>query len=246
MEPINLIIVVLVGLFSSFFGTVSGGGSLIILPVLIFLGLPVQAAIGTTRFSGFGAGIAGLYKFGKGGKVLYKTALPLIVFATAGSFVGANIVLRIEESILQKMVAILLLSTALMLIFKKEVGVEKTIVQLSKKRKVLGYMLSFFIGIGAGFFGVGILFGYLLIFLFGMTFLESAGTRKLLGIPPSIIPVLIYVFSGNVVFLYAGILFICRAIGSYFGAGFALKHGEGYAKFIFIIIALIFSIKLLI
>lgn len=247
MEIFNLIIIGLLGILTSFFATVSGGAALIYIPVLIFFGLPPSVAIATNRFSSLGL-ITSLYKFIKAGKVIYKIALPLMIFATVGSFIGANLLLKINEDLLQKMVAIFIILIVLLMIFKKDVGVEEKIIQISKKRNVLGYVLSFLIGIYAGLLGAAFatFLSYLLIFVFGLTFIKSAGTRTLIGLPVVIIATIVFIIGGRVDFLYGVALLIGRAIGGYLGAGFAIKHGEKYARAIFIIIALIAGIKLLI
>lgn len=249
MEITNLIIIILAGLLSGFYGTISGGGALVIIPLLIFMGFPIQVAIATNRFSSLGITSAGLYKYTKGGKVLYKLAfLPFVLFATIGAFIGANLLFKVEEAFLQKIVAILLISIALLLIFKRKIGLERKITQIFKKKRILGYTLGFIIGLYAGFFGAawGAFLSYILIFCFGLTFLESAGTRKIIGLPVSIIATIVFIIYGRVEFLYGGILFATQAIGSYFGAGFALKKGENFARILFIIVALILGIKLLI
>ena len=49
MEIYKYIMVVAVGLIAGFINTVAGGGSLLTLPVLIFMGLPPAVANGTNR-----------------------------------------------------------------------------------------------------------------------------------------------------------------------------------------------------
>ncbi|TET10007.1 sulfite exporter TauE/SafE family protein [Candidatus Aerophobetes bacterium] len=248
MEILNLIIVTSAGLLSGFYGTISGGGPLLIIPLLIFMGFPAQVAIATSRLGSLGIPVTGLYRYAKGGKVLYKLGLPLAFFATIGSFIGANLLVRLEEAFLQKIVAILLISVALFLVFKREIGLERKVSRTFEKKRILGYVSSFIVGLYAGFFGAGwaTFFSYLLIFCFGLTFLESAGTRKMVGLPLSIIATVVFIIYGRIEFLYGGILFASQAVGSYFGAGFALKKGENFAKILFIIVALISGIKLLI
>jgi len=68
----------------------------------------------------------------------------------------------------------------------------------------------------------------------------------MVGLPLSIIATVVFIIYGRIEFLYGGILFASQAVGSYFGAGFALKKGENFAKILFIIVALISGIKLLI
>lgn len=248
MEILKLVIVLLAGLLAGFYGTISGGGALLTIPLLIFMGLPTKAAIATSRLGSLGIASTGLYRFARGGKVLFKVGLPLTIFATMGSFIGANVLVRVNEAFLQRIVAILLISIALLLILKKNIGVKKEASQTFKNKRVLGYLLGFAIGFYAGFFGAGWapFFAYLLIFCFGLTFLESAGTRKMSGFSLSLIAIVVYIAYGKVEFLYGGALVASEAVGSYLGASFALRKGEYFAKILFIIVALISGAKLLI
>lgn len=247
MEILNLIIITLLGILTSFFTTISGGAALIYIPALMFLGLPPSVAIATNRFSSLGATTTSLYKFIRAGKVIYKVALPLVIFISIGSFIGAKTLLEINEDLLQKIVAIFIILVVLVMVFKKDIGVEKRIIQISKKRNALGYIFSFLIGIYMGFFGAAsaTFLSYLLVFLFGLTFIESAATRKIISLPAAIVASIVFIISGRIDFLYGAALFIGRAIGGYLGAAFAIKHGEKYARVIFIVLALISGIALL-
>lgn len=248
MEILRLVIVLLAGLLAGFYGTISGGGTLLIIPLLMFIGFPAKVAIPTSRVGSLGVASTGLYRYARGGKVLYKVGLPLTLFATAGSFIGANVLVRVEEAFLQKIVAVLLICIALLLVFKKNIGVQRKASQAFEKKTASGYVLSLAVGFYAGFFGAGwpAFFTYVLIFCFGLTFLESAGTRKMAGLSLSLIAIAVYIVYGRVEFLYGGILFVSEAVGSYLGASFALRKGEHFAKILFIIVALISGIKLLI
>jgi uncharacterized membrane protein YfcA len=53
-EFYSLTAVFLVGVAASVIGTMVGGGSLLSIPLLIFLGLPPQVAIATDRFAALG------------------------------------------------------------------------------------------------------------------------------------------------------------------------------------------------
>lgn len=248
MEILKLILLVCTGFISGFYGTIAGGGALLTIPVLIFLGLPVSMAIGTNRFSSFGSIFTGLYKFGKEKKIAYKLAFPLAIIATTGSVIGSSFVVQINEEILKKIIAIFLIFITLVLIFHNKAGLKPKKSLLSLNNKIIGYILIFFIGIYAGFFGAAYatMIMYVLIFLFGLTFLRSAGTIKIIALPLTIATTIIFVLHGKVYFFYGGALLVGRALGAYLGAGFGLKKGEGFAKLLFIIVVLITGIKLLI
>ena len=60
MESLNFILLVLVSFFSSVIGTMVGMAMLIILPVMLFVGIPVHSAIATSRFSMLGINIGNM------------------------------------------------------------------------------------------------------------------------------------------------------------------------------------------
>lgn len=246
MLNLNLIIITLLGIITSFFTNISGGAALLYIPALIFFGLPPSVAVATNRFSSIGP-IVSLHQFSKNKKVIYKLAFPLAFFATIGSLIGAKLLLKVDEKLLQNIVGISVVLLAFLVVFKKDLGTERKDVPKTKKRTILGYVLSFFLGIYIGFFGAAsaTFLSYLLILVFGLTFIESAGTRTIIDFPVVIIATIVFLLAKQINYSYGWGLLAGRAIGSYFGAGFAIKHGEKYARAIFIILALISGIKLL-
>ena len=248
MEAFDIIVIIIVGLFTGFYGTISGGGALLTIPALIFVGLPPQIAVATNRFAWLGIGTTGIYRFAKDKKVLFNIGWPLAIFAAAGSLIGATLLLQIQEDLLQKIIAILLILIAIVAIIKKDLDFSKIKFKPSKNKKIIGYILSFVVGLYGGFFGAAwaTFFTCILIFCFGLTFLESAGTRKIAGMAYSLVAIAIFIYFGKIHFIYAILLFITQGIGSYLGASYAIHKGENFAKIIFIIVAIISGIKLLI
>jgi len=51
-------------------GSMVGGGSLLLIPLLVFLGLPPQVAIATDRFAGVGAGVTAFLRFRSAGRMV--------------------------------------------------------------------------------------------------------------------------------------------------------------------------------
>lgn len=243
----ELLMTSIMGLIAGFFGTIVGGGSLLIIPGLIFLGLSAQTSIATNRLAILGGSSTGLYKYGKEGKVNFKLGLTLSAFGLVGSFIGANILLQTEESILRRIIGVAILLILFILIFKRDIGVKKSNVKPSLIKKLLGYLSIFFVGIYQGFMGGGggTLHSYILIFIFGQTFIESAGTRKIISIIVSITALIVFIFANIVNYLFAITLLISLGIGSYLGATYAIKKGEKWVRNLFIIIVAVMAIKLL-
>jgi hypothetical protein len=215
------------------------------IPLLIFLGLPPHNAIATCRFATVGLTGSGLYEFNKLKKVNWKKGIPLAAVAVIGTFIGANTLLLVPGELLEKLIGVLVLGSLFLILFNKNIGVKRF--QTSKLKNYLGFAAFFGVGFWGGFFGGGttIMSSYVLIFLFGHTFLESAGTRKIILLSIGILASIVYYFNGLIDWTYAIVLFAAMRSGAYFGTKFGVKKGDEFVRILFFIIVLVLAIKLL-
>ena len=110
----------------------------------------------------------------------------------------------------------------------------------------MGYFLFFIIAIYAAMYGAmyATFLSYVLIMFFGLTFLESAGTRKLFGVVRYVLTVPILIIAGKVVLPFMINMFIARSIGAYIGSHYADKIGNKAIRWMFIGVTLIAVIKM--
>ena len=95
MDFIDSIIIITVGYVAGFINTVAGGGSLITLPVLIFMGLPPAVANGTNRIAIFSQNIFGVLGFRSKGVSAFPYSIWLGLSALVGAIIGAQIAIDI-------------------------------------------------------------------------------------------------------------------------------------------------------
>ncbi|MFQ6081264.1 MAG: sulfite exporter TauE/SafE family protein [Candidatus Bathyarchaeia archaeon] len=250
MELVTVIILFIGGLFSGIINTIVGGGSLISVPLLITSGLPAHLAIGTNRFAMvFNTGV-GAIDYHRKVKYKIKLALFLAVFASIGSYLGANIVLQIDEKFLKYIIGILMLTMGGIIVYKKKLGLEERKTNLTRRNYIfliLTAVLSFLIGIYGGFFGAGIstMFTFMFASFFGMSFIKSAGITRFIVSILSIIAVLIFLINMKIDFLFGIILAISFIAGAKIGVKLALKAGNIWIRRLFIFLVVISSIRLL-
>jgi len=248
MELISLLLVLIAGLISGIFGTLVGGGSLLTIPILIFIGLPPHVAIGTNRFGYVGLSIAGWYKFHKKKMIDYKIGFIIAVPSLIGALVGAFIMLEVNEAVLKKSIAVLTLVILTVVMYKPQIGVRKIKQSIKTWEYIVGLLLSFVLGAYGAFYGAGggTFYSYLLILLFGQTFLESAGTRKIAHLFFSLFATIVFIVKEVIAYDAAIVLFIGLFIGSYIGASYSDKIGNKWLKRLFFVVVVVMAIKLLI
>ena len=67
MNPIHIAISLFTGVAAGFLGAVTGGGGILSIPALLFLGLPIDTAIATNRLAAFGIITAAIPRYQKAG-----------------------------------------------------------------------------------------------------------------------------------------------------------------------------------
>lgn len=245
MEPLSLIVIFIIGFIAAFVGTNVGGGGLIIIPLLVFLGMPPKIAIATMRVGTLGL-TGSIYEFHKSKKIDYKIAIPAAALSLIGAYIGSNVLIEMPDDIVSKLIGILTLVVLGVVVTNRSAGIKHITIK-NKWLEPLGYLLFIFVGFWGGFFGggTGIFASYVLIFMFGQTFLESAGTRKISIVAYSLISLAVFAANGMVEWTSGLVLLVGMFFGACAGASYAIKKGDKWVRALFVIVVIISAIKLL-
>ena len=244
-DPLILFLIFLVGGLAGFWGSITGGGGLISIPLLIFFGLPPQIAIATNKFGGLGLGLGATIKFLKNKLIIWKYVPIFIILGGIGAYLGTNILLKTDERILSRIVGLILLLVLPAIFLNKKAGIERMVIK--KSSKILGYFFYFLIMIFGGFFGggTGIFSMYTLTLLFGLTILEANATDLIGWLFMSVISLIILALNDSINYLIGIFLFLGMLPGGYLGAKIAIKKGAGWVKILFTVTVILSAIKLI-
>ncbi|MCD6289521.1 MAG: sulfite exporter TauE/SafE family protein [Anaerolineae bacterium] len=101
--------VIAAGILCGFINTLAGSGSLITLPLLIFLGLPATVANGTNRVAILLQNIVGARGFQSHGLLDLRQALWLAAPAAIGAIVGAHIAVNLNDAAMKRAIGIIMI-----------------------------------------------------------------------------------------------------------------------------------------
>lgn len=237
------IIYFVVGIFS----VSVGGTTLVMVPLLIYAGMDIKTAIATNMLVLIFLSLSGMFGFRKEIKKQHLWWLFLFVIITLiSSFLGAKLVLDINEDILKKIIAVIIVLVASTLFVKKEIGLKEND-DISIWKIVIGLILVFALGVYGGFFSGGYvtILTYVLILFFGLSFLQSAFDTKVINLFSSGIACVIF-YLNDLIDFKLGLLFaIFISLGALLGVKFAIKNGNKWIRIVYIIAIIILAIKLL-
>jgi uncharacterized membrane protein YfcA len=245
LDILTYILIFIAGLASSFIGGAAGGGGLISTPILMLLGFPPHVAIGTNKMGALGLTGMSTREYHKAGKIPFKIAIPVLIVVLAASVIGASSAAMLDAQTLKLGFGFIMLAAVALTLLDKKMGLEKRV--LKKSNATMGLMLFVPIGLLGGVIGAGqgILSVYVLVSLFGLSFLEGNGTKSFFSLFMVGVTAVIFALNGFVDFFAGGVLFAGMVIGSRIGAKTAIRKGDKWVKNIFLVLVLALAIKLL-
>ncbi len=241
----ELFIIFLIGILSGFLGATVGGGGLFVLPALMILGFPPQVAIATKKVGDIGVFLVAIKEYWRAKKIDLKFAVILAILSFIGSFIGAKIMINMQDIVLKRVFITIIILFLPSLYLNKDIGI--------KKRKEPGWKISLglFLYITAmilssivGFGGLTMVI-FIMIYLFGFRMLNAYATNAVASLIHTAVPVSVFFFYGLINIPIASLLFLGGMVGSFIGSRTALKKGDKWVKVLFTIIVVISVIKIL-
>ena len=220
--PFDLGLLLVVGFIVGIINTLAGGGSLITLPLLIFLGLPPQVANGTNRIA-----------------ILFYTSSATLGFRT-------KIAIDIDDFLFNRILAIVMIVVVLFIVFKQKYSYLKTFEKTTGKSLIISAIAFFFIGIYGGFINAGI--GYIMMFFMSyfnkMSLIRVNAAKVTIALIYTIAAFLTFLISGMVDWEYGIALSIGSAFGAFITSRYSVKKGEGIIKVVMLVMVFVMAAKL--
>lgn len=239
------VIIFVVGLVAGFLGATVGGGGMIAIPALLFLGLSPQSAITVNAVGDVGAFISATGEYWKSKKIDWKMAVPLAFIAVIGSVIGTQIMVRMDTEFLKTFIGVTILIFLPFFFFGDNIGLKRT--NPSKAKRLIGFTLYAILIVQGAIVGAGgsTVILLLMMYFFGYEIIQGYATNTPADLLSSIIPAVIYWLYGFVSLLPAIVIFSGMLIGGYIGANIALEKGDRWVKNLFTLIIIASVIKIL-
>lgn len=245
-EWYHYVLLIVVGFAVGFINTIAGGGSLLSLPVLIFLGLPSGVANGTNRVAIVLQTALATAGFKSKGVSTFPFNIYLGISAFLGSLIGASIAVDIKGETFNKILAIIMICVVLIIAFKPKIDITNLEERLTGKYLWMGIIAFFFFGIYGGFINAGLGF-LMMLFLHYVNRLSLVKTNA-----TKVAVVFIYMLAALAVFVYNDmvnwkiglILAIGNGSGAWISSRVSVNKGDGFIKLFLIIMVVAMAIKL--
>ena len=160
MEIWQIIVLALVGVAAGWLNVMAGGGSLLTVPVMLFMGIPGPVANGTNRIAILAQNITAVTAFRKQGFSDFRLSLSLAAAASVGALAGASVGVRLEGEWFDRVLALVMIAVMILM----ATGRDKTRPaggETKAKNLLLGHVLMIGAGFWGGFIQIGV--GFILM-----------------------------------------------------------------------------------
>ena len=245
LDPLILLALAGVGMLAGFVDAVAGGGGMIGIPALLFVGLPPVSALATNKLQGVVGTAMAAVTFWRRGYVSLRALVPAIALTFAGSLIGALVVKRIDVSLLEVAVPIALIGIALYFLFSPNLSDADRTARLpfALAVPVIGFVLGFYDGIFGP--GTGSFFTICFVTLLGLGVTRASGHTKVLNFTSNLAALVIFIPAGDVVWPAALAMAAGQLVGGYAGARAGIRFGARLIRPLVVVISITMAAKLL-
>ncbi len=235
------------GVIAGFTNVMAGGGSLLTMPAMIFLGMPPAMANGTNRVALLAQNVTAVSRFRKKGFSDFKLSLSLALCTLPGAVIGAFAAVKIDPSWFKRLLALVMIG-ALIMILRGGRRKKGTPEKASKARTVWAHIGMVGVGFYGGFIQAGV--GFILMALLnGVLLLDlvRVNMHKVFIVGIYMVPSLIvFALTGDVAWLAGIILAVGNSAGAWAGTHAAVRGGDKLIRVVFAIAVIAMAVILVV
>jgi uncharacterized protein len=243
-----LVCLIVVFALTALISVVTGGTSLITVPVMIQVGIDPHVAVATNMLTLIFLSLGGTLPLVKGNFIPRKRLPALVGLTLVGSILGAVLLLILPSRSIALVVAVAMIVVAVFSLTNRTEGLGRTDIGPSAASEVIGYTLAFLLGIYGGFFSGGYVALLTAAFVgcFKITFIEAVAVTKVLNIFSSLVATAVFAVQGIIDWRLGLILGAASFIGATLGANLARRMSNTLLRRIFLVAVIALAVKTLV
>ncbi len=252
MEVWQALLLMAVGGVAGFVNVMSGGGSLLTIPVMLFLGFPGPVANGTNRVAILAQNVMAVTAFFKKGFSDFRLSLSLAAAALPGAILGALIGTRLDGIWFERLIALIMIGVMILMARKQPPRPADTATAEekpgpSRQRLIWGHVCMVGAGFWGGFIqvGVGFILMPILHRVMGLDLVRVNMHKVFIVLFYTLSALTIFAWRVDILWIQGAALAVGNALGGWIGAHVSVQRGERVIRIVFNAVLAVFVVKLL-
>lgn len=247
MDLLHALFIIGIGIISGFLNTVAGGGSLVTLPVLIFMGLPSVEANATNRVAILSQNIFAVRGFqSKGLRLPMPYVVYLSIASLAGGLIGALLAVDIDDKVFNRILSVIMVMVVILITSNRGKSSVVSEERLYTSHQVAGTMAFFILGVYGGFIqaGIGFLVIAALTLINRFSLVKTNYIKVFVALLYTMVAVIVFAVAGKINWLVGLILAIGQGLGGWVASRWSVDKGDVWIKRILVLAVIGLAIKL--
>ena len=244
---LQIVLILASGLVAGFVNALAGGGSFLTLAALEFAGLSAATANGTNRVAVLVQNVFAVLGFHSKGVFDYRASMRYALPSVLGSVVGALVVVRLDERIFHRALAVAMLVMLVTLVFDTDKWIKEKRAGAGPISLWIVYPAFFLVGFYGGAIqaGVGFFLIAALVAVAGLDLVRTNSMKEFIIGLFTVVALLVFVLQGHVTWLLGAVLSIGNATGAWVASRMAVTRGEKLVKGVLIVTLAIMVVRYL-
>lgn len=240
-------ILVAAGILVGFINTLAGSGSLISLPLLMYIGLPANVANGTNRIAILLQSLVGAGSFRQKKVIRFREGIWLSLPAVIGAVIGAILAVDINETTMRRVIGGLMVVMFFLIILKPEAWIKGQEGKFHTRPGFWQVLIFFAIGLYGGFIQAGVGFFLLggLVIGAGLDLIKANALKNLIVLLYTPFALAVFIWNGQVNWIAGLTLAAGNMTGAWIAANAAIKRGAGFVRIILLVMIFFAALDML-
>ncbi len=229
------LILAVVGIAAGFLNVMAGGGSLLVMPIMVLMGIPGPAANGTTRVAILAQNISATAGFRRKGYSNIRLSLSLAACALPGAVVGAWFGTQLDGVWFNRVLAAVMIAVLILMATGRKPSSTSGSTPTTRRRLIIGHLLMVVAGLYGGFIqaGVGFILMAIMHRVMGIDLVRVNMHKVFIVGVYTVAAIAIFAARGSVLWSTGLVLAAGMALGGWIGSHVAVGRGERLIRIIF-------------
>jgi uncharacterized membrane protein YfcA len=232
MEVWQIILLAVLGVGAGWLNVMAGGGSLLTVPVMVFMGIPGPVANGTNRIGILLQYLSAMTAFRRKGYSDFKLSLSLAAVACVGASAGAMIGTRLEGEWFNRVLALVMIGVIIIMATDKKRPPGENGDQGKPRNLALGHTLMLAAGLWGGFIQIGVGFVPMPILhrVMGLDLVRVNMHKVFIVLAYTLVALTVFASQVEILWSAGLALALGTMTGGWLGAHMTTSHGEVWIR----------------
>ena len=256
LEPWQLILLAMLGALAGTLNVIAGGGSLLTLPTMIFMGMPEAVANGTNRVAILAQNVTAVSGFRTKGFSDFRLSLTLALASLPGAVLGAHTGALIRGAHFNRILALVIIGVMVVMALQKrsknappsaQPDPPKNTTTTTRPRLFWGHVAMIGVGFYGGFIQAGV--GFLLMAVLSNVMkldLVRVNMHKVFIVGTfTLAALIVFLVHGKIWWVPGLCLAVGNSLGGWIGSQLSITKGESFIRQILFLALLAMAVKLI-